>query len=292
MSLILAPGELVKSPNQHIALVQQAFNDIATAVSVSAVKHVRDQWDVIAAYARKRKDKQIEADAREIRKRAERKIGELIAAQKATVGLNKGGRPKTGLLENPVSEPKPFTLAEIGIDKNLANAARKEAAKSKEEFEADLAEDRADTLAEHKPFVPSEHNADCTCWICEGKRGKAAQPKKRWQVQQERAEYAFDNTVCTIHQLLIDNHLDMDGETIVQSPIPSLDVERLDEAIAKLEEAQVALVKLIERIKEARAYAADKADDTEASVTERKAHYAETSDDLSIPEYLRREPAQ
>jgi N6-adenosine-specific RNA methylase IME4 len=53
---------------------------------------------------------------------ATRKLGEMMDAQKQTVGLNEGGRPKTGLLENPVL-PKP-TLASQGIDKNLANQAR------------------------------------------------------------------------------------------------------------------------------------------------------------------------
>jgi hypothetical protein len=48
----------------------------------------------------------------------------MIAAQKATIGLSKGGRPKTGFLENPVSE-KPPSFAEAGIDKNLAHRVRK-----------------------------------------------------------------------------------------------------------------------------------------------------------------------
>jgi hypothetical protein len=44
-----------------------------------------------------------------------------MAEQKASVGLNEGGRPKkTGLPKNPVSPP---SLAEAGIDKNLADRA-------------------------------------------------------------------------------------------------------------------------------------------------------------------------
>lgn len=65
--------------------------------------------------------------AAEIRIRAERRVGELMQAQKETVGLSQGGRPeKTGSNSNPVS--KPATLAEAGIDKNLADRARKLAA--------------------------------------------------------------------------------------------------------------------------------------------------------------------
>lgn len=42
------------------------------------------------AYGRMAKDNTLEVDAPEIRIRAERRLGELIAAQKATVGLNTG----------------------------------------------------------------------------------------------------------------------------------------------------------------------------------------------------------
>jgi hypothetical protein len=158
--------------DQHIALKQQAFADIDAAVTVGAVKHVLDQWDAIANYARKIKDNQIAADAREIRMRGERKLGEIMKAQKETVGLNQGGRPKTGLLENPVSEPKLPTLAEAGIDKNLANSARKEAAKSKEQFEIDVAEKQADILVgERKPKTfnpapPSDIVDRCVAAVC------------------------------------------------------------------------------------------------------------------------------
>jgi hypothetical protein len=46
--------------------------------------------------------------------------------------LNEGGRPKTGLAENPVSTP---TLSSQGIDKNLAHQARTLGALSEERFE-------------------------------------------------------------------------------------------------------------------------------------------------------------
>jgi hypothetical protein len=48
--------------------------------------------------------------------------GEMIVAQKKTVGLNEGGRPlKTGSEKVPVSKP---TLAEAGIDKKISARAR------------------------------------------------------------------------------------------------------------------------------------------------------------------------
>lgn len=58
-------------------------------------------------------------DLAEIRFRGERRLGELMAAQKPHMSV--GGRPsaETGFNDNPVSAP--ITLAEAGIDKNLAD---------------------------------------------------------------------------------------------------------------------------------------------------------------------------
>jgi len=109
-----------------------ACRALAEAKSVDEVKDVRDRAEAMRAYARQAKNKQLEVDAAEIRIRAERRLGEMIAGQKATVGLNEGGRPKTGLQKNPVSKP---TLAEAGIDKNLADRARKMAAVPADQFE-------------------------------------------------------------------------------------------------------------------------------------------------------------
>jgi hypothetical protein len=52
----------------------------------------------MTAYARQAKNKDLEADAVEIRMRATRRLDQLVKAQKETVGLSEGGRPpKTGL---------------------------------------------------------------------------------------------------------------------------------------------------------------------------------------------------
>jgi hypothetical protein len=135
-------GQVPALSEQHSVLVQQAFTAIDGAATVEAVKKVLAEWTGLAAYAREAKDNQLEADAAEIRMRAERRLGEMIKAQKETVGLNKGGRPKTGSGADPVSEPK-GTLAEAGIDKHLADSARKQAAKSEAQFEKDVAEKKS-----------------------------------------------------------------------------------------------------------------------------------------------------
>lgn len=109
-----------------------ACRALAEAKSVDDVRDVRDRSEAMRAYAKQAKNKQLEVDAAEIRIRAERRLGEMIAAQRETVGLSEGGRPaKTGSRADPVSLP---TLAEAGIDKHLADRARKLAAIPETEF--------------------------------------------------------------------------------------------------------------------------------------------------------------
>lgn len=89
------------------------------------------------AYAKQAKNRTMEIDAAEIRIRAERRLGELIIAQKETVGLNKGGagigKPKSAVPEEYHTQPP--TLAEAGIDKKLSARSQKTAAVPDEYFE-------------------------------------------------------------------------------------------------------------------------------------------------------------
>jgi len=115
-----------------------ACRAIAAAHAVDEVKEIRDQATAIKAYAREAGNKELEIKASEIRFRAERRIGELMDEQRRMVGFHVGGRPtKTGSEIDPVS-----TLRETGIDKHLADRARKYAAVPARRFEAMMAERR------------------------------------------------------------------------------------------------------------------------------------------------------
>jgi N6-adenosine-specific RNA methylase IME4 len=125
-----------------IALVRYdaACHALAEAKAVDEVKKILDVSEAMRAYAKQAKNKQLEVDAAEIRFRAERRIGELMQAQRETVGLSEGtkgqlrGKDSSGgtLADPPDARP---TLAEAGIDKHLADRARKLAAVPQEQFE-------------------------------------------------------------------------------------------------------------------------------------------------------------
>jgi phage N-6-adenine-methyltransferase len=111
-----------------------ACRALAEAKAVDEVREIRGTAEAIRAYAHQAKNRTLEIDAAEIRFRAERRLGELIDAQRQTVGLSKGGRPdKTGSELDPV-----ITLSEAGIDKHLADRARKFAALPMAEFEGQI----------------------------------------------------------------------------------------------------------------------------------------------------------
>ena len=111
--------------------------------SIDEAAQIADQAAAYAAYERQAHDDVMWAWCMEIKTRAEYQIGILMEAQRASAqGMNKGGRPKkkTGSAPDPVSDAlKPVTLAEVGIDKGLADRSRKRAARGKEQMEADIA---------------------------------------------------------------------------------------------------------------------------------------------------------
>src|SRR6516225_5270577 len=107
---------------------------LAKAVKVDEVTKIHGKAAAMKAAAKVAKDKSLEADAAEIRIRAERRLGELMAEQKKTVGFNKGGGDKKSKHRDSKKpgDAKP-TLAEAGIDKTMAHRARTEAAKTPEQ---------------------------------------------------------------------------------------------------------------------------------------------------------------
>jgi hypothetical protein len=117
---------------------EQACRAVAEARTVDEVREIAANADALRAYAKQAKNRQLELDAAEIRIRAERRLGEIMAAQRDTVGVNKGGGDHR--VERKPGDPA--TLAEAGIDKNLAHRARALAGMVSERFEALLDDKR------------------------------------------------------------------------------------------------------------------------------------------------------
>jgi N6-adenosine-specific RNA methylase IME4 len=117
---------------------------LSEARTVYEAKSIRDIAVAMEVWAKQAKNHEMEADAIALRMNASRKLGQLMQAQKETVGLAKGGKPyqgkATGLAKNPVA-----TLAMQGIDKNLAQQGRVFSALSKSDFERKV-EDARDSV--------------------------------------------------------------------------------------------------------------------------------------------------
>lgn len=126
---------------------EAACRAIAEARAVDEVKDIRDKAEAMRVYARQAKNKQLEVDAAEIRFRAERRLGEGIREQREAGLLAQGKRTDLGCEKTQVQAP---TLAEVGIDKSLADRARKLAAIPEAEFEQTVSEWRGRVSAENE----------------------------------------------------------------------------------------------------------------------------------------------
>lgn len=135
-----------------LARYENACRAIAEALDVDELKDIRDEAMALAAAARIAKNKQAEADMMAIRFRGERRLGELMQAQRETVGTAQGRRSDLGFSETQV-ENAPITLAEAGIDKNLADRARKYAAIPETEFNQRIDDYRERVVAEGERAV-------------------------------------------------------------------------------------------------------------------------------------------
>ena len=120
----------------ELILYEAARRALAQAVRVDEVKNVLDRAEALRLCAHVAGDAELEANAAELRLRAERRLGPLIEEGKRT------GQIKTG----PKSKPKPigtssepierYSLDDLGIGKKLSARAQKVGGIAERAFEA------------------------------------------------------------------------------------------------------------------------------------------------------------
>ena len=151
-----------------------ACRALTEARSVDEVKDIRDKAIAMAAYARQAKNRDLEADAVEIRLRAERRAGELLTEMEKNQGAVAG---KTGCKGRPVLDTKP-KLADFGVSKTQSS--------------------RWQALAS----IPQDKFASVVADAC-GKVDRALRNAVREvEIEQERESYrARTETGCTVADL-------------------------------------------------------------------------------------------
>ena len=97
---------------------------IERAETTDEIQAIITEAKALAAVARVAKDREYEEKAAVVRHEAERKLGMMMAAQRDAGLAATGGDAIRVARGNQDPELKP-TLADAGIDKNLAKAARK-----------------------------------------------------------------------------------------------------------------------------------------------------------------------
>jgi len=117
---------------------EQARNALAECQRVDEVKDIRDKAEAMAAYARQAKDTELVQWATEIKVRAERKAGELLAGMEKSKGSKFNGRAPDGSVRRSHDDTAQ-TLADVGVTKVQSSRWQSLAGMSDEHFETAVA---------------------------------------------------------------------------------------------------------------------------------------------------------
>lgn len=129
---------------------EAACRAIAEVKSIDEVKEFKNRAQAARAYARQSKNKQLELDALEIRVRAERRLGEIIAdlMQSKTLRVS-GVRDHTER-----GKESPLKLSDIGINSDESGIARRLASVPSNKFEDEISDWRRAMESSSRVEVP------------------------------------------------------------------------------------------------------------------------------------------
>jgi hypothetical protein len=122
----------------RLALYDKARTALAAVKRVDEAKAIRDKAVAMQVYAKQAKDRALIEDATDIRMRAERRAGELLAEMQKNKGAVAG---KTGRKGQPVLDAKP-KLSDFGVSKTQSSQWQALAALPQDKFESVVAEAR------------------------------------------------------------------------------------------------------------------------------------------------------
>lgn len=120
----------------ELAHYSAARHALSAAASYDEVKDIRDKSAAMIAYARQAADRDMLRWATEIKVRAERKAGEMLAEAKATGGRHSGSGDQKSESRRAIPIP---TLADIGISASQSSRWQKLAAVPETQFEQAVA---------------------------------------------------------------------------------------------------------------------------------------------------------